>query len=358
MHTDWHWINQRPHFIASYLSKENFIFLTYPLSRNRKNLVKSIKAKFPKIPLILIPGWKSNQLIAWANILIGRLYYLLLIKITKPDFIWLTSPEFEKFLPKKTNCEKIIYDCMDDIIEFKTNAGHKSRLLIEEKDLLTRASLVICSSESLKEKLSSRYEINKNYIIIRNALHINSIWIEKSKKKSKSPVFGYIGTISEWIDWQLIIDILNFFEVIEIHLVGPIESEFGTILNHPRLKVLSPVPHSQLYEVANSFDALIMPFKTTELVKSVDPVKFYEYIYFNKPIISITYPEVQRFEPFIYFYTSEIEMISIINNLISNNFRTKYSATMRSDFINQNTWQQRADKIQLILNKISQSLEI
>ena len=40
---------------------------------------------------------------------------------------------------------------------------------------------------------------------------------------------------------------------------------------------------------------MIMPFKLNELVKSVDPVKLYEYINYNKPIISIFYQEIKRY---------------------------------------------------------------
>ena len=56
-----------------------------------------------------------------------------------------------------------------------------------------------------------------------------------------------------------------------------------------KIKFYGPVEHGKLLGYVNNFDAMIMPFKLYESVIVADPVKFYEYINYNKPIISIFY---------------------------------------------------------------------
>ena len=108
--------------------------------------------------------------------------------------------------------------------------------------------------------------------------------------------------------------------------------------------------HKKLINFSVKADAFIMPFKLSQLIKSVDPVKLYEYLVFNKPVISIFYPELRYFQKFIYFYKNDKDIISIIkkvikkNNLKNNNFLNK--------FLKKNCWDERAKKLNEELRKI------
>ncbi len=52
------------------------------------------------------------------------------------------------------------------------------------------------------------------------------------------------------------------------------------------MKFYGPIDDDKLYKNVQNFDCLIMPFKLNKLIFSVDPVKLYEYINYNKPIVS------------------------------------------------------------------------
>jgi teichuronic acid biosynthesis glycosyltransferase TuaH len=80
-----------------------------------------------------------------------------------------------------------------------------------------------------------------------------------------------------------------------------------------------------------------MPFVVDDLVRSVNPVKIYEYIYFDKPILSIYYPGLERFKKFIDFYINKEECVSIIEKCLISSTK-KYSAFEREIFFLENTW--------------------
>lgn len=117
---------------------------------------------------------------------------------------------------------------------------------------------------------------------------------------------------------------------------------------HERIKHIPPVKHDDLFEASKDADAFILPFELCELVFSVDPVKLYEYINFGKNILCVNYPEIQRFEPFVFFYTDYDSFKKSIAIMIHSDGR-KYSDDARIDFLSHNTWEQRGSEITFLL---------
>jgi sulfatase maturation enzyme AslB (radical SAM superfamily) len=95
-----------------------------------------------------------------------------------------------------------------------------------------------------------------------------------------------------------------------------------------------------------------MPFKINDLILSVDPVKLYEYVNFNKNIITVHYEEIERFHEFVHFYNDTEEYLSVIKELKGNN-TLKYSNEQRQKFLVENTWNKRVEQI---LNKLENNL--
>ena len=89
------------------------------------------------------------------------------------------------------------------------------------------------------------------------------------------------------------------------------------------------------------YDAPIMQFLVNDIILSVDPVKLYEYINLGKCVISVKYPEIERFEPFVYFYQSREEYIDLIERLSKNGFIPKYTEKQRTQFLEENSWDAR-----------------
>ena len=190
-----------------------------------------------------------------------------------------------------------------------------------------------------------RYGNSEKYCVSHNAFEPSAFLsgVEKNKfgRCSGAYILGYIGTISSWLDFEALVKIVHIFPSVEIHLVGPIENLEMSLPQHERIKFLGMIRHDAMQSLVNGFDALMIPFQVTELIQSVDPVKLYEYIFFDKPIVSVGYSEINRFSDFVDFYTNHVELIAIIKQYLDNGFMKKYSSGSRSDFIAKNTWAHR-----------------
>lgn len=344
MHIDWDWIKQRPHFIAEELSNDYKVFVNYPITRNRVVLTKNSRIGLNFCPYIQLPFRYRFRILFRINKYLLSIFFKIMLLMIKPDFIWLTSPELLAFFPSCKN--KIIYDCMDDICEFKHSAMFTEVLESLERQLLRQASLVFVSSEHLKKVINLRVNSEEKVKLIRNAYGGNILPAQSRLQDKKDQVFkiGYIGTISSWFDYEALLYCLQKIENIEFHLIGPVETGVKKEV-HPRIYYYGPVEHQSLAKYCEDFDCLILPFKVNKLIESVDPVKLYEYINFNKPIISVYYQEIDRFSPFVYFYNSHNELYRLVLNLVNQGFPINYSPEERKQFLENNSWDNRLEEI-------------
>lgn len=355
-HLSWFWIKQRPQFLAEGLSKHLDIRV---ISREEwTNLIKVINLDRPKyvkflmnFPFILKFKFKLFQKLNEVFI-----KYQLKRFIKGSEFVWVTSSLNFDIIDKLLTSKILIYDCMDDFLEFPTiniSREIKQKFFDMEKMLVERSNLIFCSSERLKKTISERYNIKKEKIeVVNNAVSRkfieNTEFIETIEytKKNDYIDFMYIGTISEWFDLELIIESLNKFETIRFVLIGASDI---SIPSHDRLIYLGVKEHTHLFSYMIKSDVLIMPFKVTNLIKSVNPVKIYEYIHIGKPIITSGYPELEQFNRFVEFYYSKNEFFELINMIINKKI-TIQSKKNRNSFILNNTWDNRINQIIKFLN--------
>lgn len=348
MHVDWDWIKQRPHFIAEGLSKfyEIEVLCKSPIIRRSSHINKSKGLDIHR--LFSIP-FCHKKYVYPLNKLYLKLLFKFFIKKYEPDYVWIPLPTLYAYLPDKKNF-KLIYDCMDDAAAFDLNDYYKETILNLEKRLLKESSVIFVSADNLADKLTRRCECADKMVLIRNAFDGNILKMnEKSKVKKGSENYykiGYVGTISSWFDFEALEYVLKKFGNIEFHLIGPFnlpKSHYS--FKNEKIKFYGPIEHEKLSSYIKSFDCMIMPFKVNELVKSVDPVKFYEYINYDKPIISVFYKELRRYSHYVDFYSNKDELVDLLDKMIKKGFQKKYSDEQRLEFLKNNSWNQRIFQI-------------
>jgi teichuronic acid biosynthesis glycosyltransferase TuaH len=353
MNVDWDWAKQRPHFLAQHLSRLHEVVVLYPYAWRRSHLTNNDRDRVKPRPFFRLPFGGRFVFIGKLNVFLLRMAANLFLRWQQPDILWISSPELFEYLPKHLSA-RLIYDCMDDVLAFPRNAPRRDLLAASEKKLIRACSRVFCSSENLRDKLIARSGCPEKYSVVFNAFEptafLGGSGNAATSKKAGQYVLGYVGTISSWFDFEALAKIVSAFPSIEIHLVGPIENLNAVRSQHDRIKYLGTVSHSDIQALVDDFDALLMPFKVTELIRSVDPVKLYEYVFFNKPIVSVKYPEIERFSNFVEFFANHEELISIIDRYLSAGFIRKYTDDDRLQFITSNTWAARVNRIGEVLS--------
>lgn len=362
MHVPWGIIKQRPHFFAEELSTKYKLDVLHRCQHfNKSHLVTeedSTKGNisfyqydilpFDKIPVIrnLIPGF-INRFIIKRKMPKGKQY----------DIVWITSPYtywyFKDLIPQNI---PLVYDCMDDMSEFPELSLYRKDLVVKaEKLLLQRATHVFFSADHLKDIIKERYGFNGSSSVVNNAIQMPSNdfnYVPSQDVDDKiafinslsNPIL-YIGAIAPWFDFESVIKALNRNKTVNLVLIGPKSVETP---NNPQIHAIGTVPRDAIFTFMQLATALIMPFKITELIKSVNPVKLYEYIYSGKPVIASRYIESEKFLPYVSLYNNSEEL----GNLIENSLSVKnpvFTKEEREDFLSNNTWSSRLSQIDEVL---------
>jgi glycosyltransferase involved in cell wall biosynthesis len=250
---------------------------------------------------------------------------------------------------------------MDDELEFPRIKNDKILYGLakkNEEDLIYRSDLVICSSEYLKQKLQLRYSELKKIFVINNATNSfkkNTFTIRSSVNQQFSAlenIFLYVGTISSWFDFDSVILMLENNQNANFVLVGPCDV---FIPLHPRLHYFGAIERESLPFFIQKSIALTMPFLLNELIRSVDPVKIYEYIGSNKPIIATNYTEMTKFSKFCYLYDDSIGFSDIASKILNGKIIYNVNSSEVNRFIDKNTWEQRGLEIEGLITKLIQN---
>lgn len=356
MHISWGWIKQRPQFIAEGLATDYKVDVFYRMSNHlKKGLNPSFKngnlkvQGFRDLPLERIPGFPMA-----CTVLINKLFWKRnAVNWNDYDYVWVTDPViWEIIKPKQLPSNiKVIYDCMDDYSEFPYMQSHpryKKYLEQKEADLLNSANSVICSAKSLANKLQQKYGINHKFHIINNAITENITTYSTNITDLSIPENSlvYIGTISEWLDYENLLKLLDKYKELNIVLYGPMRTtNFPT---HPRLIFKGTISHDKILSVMKQSMGLIMPFVVTPLIESVNPVKIYEYAYSGMPIIATRYAETLKFSDYVCLYSNFEELSSQVASILANQIQPNQQQMI--DFALSNTWGKRIEEIIKILH--------
>ena len=168
MHISWYWIKQRPHFLAIYLSDLFKTDIVYPKSIRHFWAKRTIP---PNCMGIFQFPLSRFSLIKKINVKLYR--NALHKKLKSANVVWFGNPEdfiiVADLIPANT---MVVYDCMDDLLEFPGNQsqGGTPSIEFDEGKLVIRADRIIASSFKLKEVIINRYQTQKNIEIVNNAI--------------------------------------------------------------------------------------------------------------------------------------------------------------------------------------------
>lgn len=321
--------------MAQELSKKVSVHVITKRSFVRNNLIKNRFHghcwKLPLLPFFL----RQNSLLRVIDEVFYRNLIRMLHKRYRYDLVIITHPLLFQYIKWH---KKIVFDMHDDNASFYGNDTYLHKHIQEQNALALAASThVIFSSEHICNK----FKMNaKAHSIVRNG-H-NTVYHEYATSENKNKTLFdicYFGTISEWFDIELVFFSVQHTPCIQYQIIGPVDIQKT---NHERIKWYRPMNHDVMIQFASKADGYVMPFKLNELVKGVDPVKFYEYLSFGKPILSIYYEELKQFEPFVYFYHNKKEYLELITRFVNKNLPVKATKSAIKNFLDNTTWEKRA----------------
>ena len=352
MYIPWNWVRARPQYLAEALTEVGCsVVVMFPSVWRRRVAVSQRGFTGETIPYRHLPFRFRLRFVYAANRLLLKIWFALVVRHVKHDVIWIPFPEIIDYLPKHLD-GLVVYDCMDDALAFDELAPVRERLQQLEGKLVARADAILTSSTSLANKLTARYGTSEKIRVVRNAFG-GAILVPAGATglaTRRETRIGYVGNLVT-LDREAIWVTLDRFPAIAYDLIGPAEADMNA-WRHPRVTIHGLVAHDKLAESVKDDQCLIMPYVINERVLSADSMKLYDYINLGKPIVSVWYPEIERFRPFVEFYKTPDELVAVLDEMIANGFPRKYTEQQRLAFLEENSWAKRAQVVVGVLDSL------
>ena len=355
---------------ANILSKKNHVYIIHNGSFSIKEILQSLfskskqkiierKSKITYLsPLEILPfqRFKVIKKINKSLYFKGLQTYLSIKHITaQKKIFWMFFPHLNSLVLKKNSSWKIIYDCVD-YFQHLSETIHQ-----QEINLIQSADLVFVNSKTLL-KFHDRYKRGEIFLVPQGfRLQSFKKALTKKNKWSKSkPILGFIGGISNRLDFNLIYNLAKNNSRWTIVLWGPILSFSGQnkpkkeILKLKQLKniIFGKSKQKNIPSIINSFDIGIIPYDVTiDFNKYCYPMKIFEYFYLGKPIISTPIKELElaKFKNLIKISNTAQGWENHINDLLSKPWPKKYQQKQRQLAVD-NSWTNKIEAISQIID--------
>ncbi len=270
------------------------------------------------------------------------------------DMIWVGYAGWYTLVRHIKN-KPLVYDWMDQEEMLVSSRILKDTLIRGRNKLIQKADLVTVTCVKFYKELNG-YKNKKTYLL-PNAIAKDLLYAKKTTadscaqgqgkrtKETKKVIFGYVGTISTWYDFEVLTYILQLNPQYEVVLAG---KNCMPVYRHSRVTYLGVCPHCELAALIQGFDVCLYNFKQGALLDTINPVKIYEYLAMKKPVLAIDSAETRRFGQYLMLYRKKED----IKHILQNGFKQPFSTNKQyREFVAENTWETRALAIERVLEE-------
>lgn len=294
-------LGQRPDEILTVLGKQgefNCLFLSYdPLDSDFKEIS----------PGVFITSFLWEVL----HFLKNQHFYFLF-----------THPRYMNFRCYFQNAV-FIFDCLDEPTVLSDSSSIS--YIQDFTSAISGSDITLFSSQYLFDKYAVK---SKDPLLLCNGINL-SRYKETNLAIESDKVFGYVGVISELVDFEFLHKILDADSENKLLLIGPLKAfeskyyddlltGFTKLKETERVTHIPYVPKDQIANSISKFNFGVIPFIISDKTDGVLPLKLFEYMALGKPIISTRTRELVNFNASIKFYDGTVSsIVEFLNNHVN-----------------------------------------
>ena len=214
-------------------------------------------------------------------------------------------PLLEPGVPHGFGAPRLIYDYIDKLAVFE---GDQREIALNHKEFLVSASLTMATADHLYR---DAVRVRPDCVFCPNGVDYDHFAPAREKRgeappapllpvvSAGRPIIGYYGALARWFDYELVKAVAAQRRDLSFVLIGP---NYDNSFPRSGLSQLSNVaylgvqPYSDLPGLLRYFDVATIPFQVNEITHSTSPLKLFEYMAGNKPVVATAMHETMRYE--------------------------------------------------------------
>ncbi len=180
----------------------------------------------------------------------------------------------------------------DDLAGF---AGVTGAMLRREKELLGRVDVVAYTAHRLAAKIQPCQP--RVMIHVPNGCELDHFLAAATEPDDLRPIAHpralYVGAIDDWFDVPLLAHVARALPHVSFILIGPPRIPLEPLRALANVHVLGRRPYAEVSGYMQHADVGLIPFRITEMIRSVHPIKLYEYFACGLPVVAIAWDELE-----------------------------------------------------------------
>lgn len=304
-------------------------------------------------PFPIIPSfWIGNRILfGWVNrinqfLVLSNLRSFLAHNEIMPDCILTAFNPFmglgvSRYFPNKPH----FYYCYDEIGAAHWLKNHGEYL---EKKLIQEVNASIFTSNFLQQKKTSSHQPSH---VVTNGVDLKNFKPFAKNCPNTLPLkkVGYLGSIDDRLDVNLLKEVMNSNPSFELHFVGRVvHQEVAEELKSIRQTFLAPpVAIDEVPRVMASLDAGIIPYVKNEFTEAIYPLKINEYLAIGLPVLMTPFALLNEFEGEVKVSGEAVVFKSLLEELLASDSEEKIHK--RQKLADQNSWANKSRELLAIL---------
>lgn len=249
---------------------------------------------------------------------------------------------------------QVVYEYIDDLSphlagtdELPVNVKQKYDMMLENREIFT----VVTADALRKDVLSKRGDIRLafsgngvDYHHFHDEIDANYPFEDEFAEvlKMNQPVIGYYGALAKWFDYELVKKVADTgkYQVVLFGIAYDDSMEKAGLADYPNVHFLGAKNYSVLQNYASHIDVLTIPFLINDITKATSPVKLFEYMALNKPIVTTDMDECRKYQSVLIGHTHD-EFITQIEQALRLKKEQTYINLLNQEAL-ENTWSEKA----------------
>jgi glycosyltransferase involved in cell wall biosynthesis len=257
-------------------------------------------------------------------------------------WVYLPHPSVVELL-ERGRWARVVFDLCDDIDDMEVHPS----LRAGERRLLTMADVVFATSAALTRKAAKARRG-------RGVHHVpNGVDSARFASQGRRPPGAlrrvlYAGALCEWLDEELLVAVARERPDLEFHLVGPQRRPLRRLGRLPNVAVRKPIDAASVPDEIVSAQLCMIPFRPGPLTEATDPLKLYEALISERPVLATALGDARRFEPAVRLETTPGGWLRALADLERGHWHFDAEAYRRRMERDEN-WRQRFDRMDSVL---------
>ncbi len=272
--------------------------------------------------------------------------------------LWLYYTEISEDLIGRCGEKLTVCDVFDKYSAYSHYDAWGARRLEErEKRLLGKVDLVFTVSEQLCAYCK---QFNETVFIVPNGVDI-TLWHDQAidgtpltNLRLLHPVLGYVGSIYDKVDFDLLLRISHAYPQASLLLIGPVkvmcaenQKLLSQLRSRPNVFFVGPKFYAELPAYYEIIDIALLPYASTEQVKYLFPTKLFEYMAARKLIVAMNTFAGEVFADIVSVARNKEQFVRCIGQLLTEDNSARVQ--LGYEIARQNSWDVRLERIGQII---------